>query len=94
MVAITCDLCKAKKVLCINICCPHGFAFKFNTTLGDYSCDQDSGSSVYHPRFYNRHEEEVQLRLNTDYYLTAPSPQYGLDYPKLYKENINFIFLI
>ena len=73
------------QVLCINICCPHGFAFKFNTTLGDYSCDEDPGSSVYHPRFFNRYEEEVQLELNTDYYLTAPSPQYGRDYPKLYK---------
>ena len=69
-------------------------AFKFNTTLDDYSCEPDSGSSVYHPRFYNSDEEEVQLRLNTDYYLTAPSPQYDLPYPRLYKENMNFIFLI
>ena len=82
------------QVLCINICCPHGSAFKFNTTLGDYSCDRDAGSNVYDPRFFNRYEQEVELKLNSDYYLTAPSPQYDQPWPKLFKENMNFIFLL
>ena len=82
---MTCDLCKGGKVVCVNICCPHGDVFKPTTTTEEgYACLAEADRE-YEPRFYDWSGQEVQYHQNTDYLLTAPRPQEG-PLPKLYKE--------
>ena len=108
-IAVTCDLCKGKKVkgagerdwpcyrtvlkvVCVNICCPHGASFK-PQTFGDrdYACQPDSVH--YQPAFYSREGDLVDFLLGRDFLLTAPAPAPGLPYPLLYKVGDSQLFI-
>ena len=77
------------KVVCVNICCPHGASFK-PQTFGDYACQPDSVH--YQPAFYSREGDLVDFLLGRDFLLTAPAPAPGLPYPLLYKVGDSQLF--
>eukprot|EP00092_Neocalanus_flemingeri_P025427 GFUD01027567.1.p1 GENE.GFUD01027567.1~~GFUD01027567.1.p1 ORF type:complete len:696 (+),score=127.09 GFUD01027567.1:159-2090(+) len=75
-VAVTCDACK-EKIQCVNLCCPHGYAFIRNPDYEDYDYDKPFmicspvKGVAYEPKFW-KGGAIATFHRNKDYLLIGP----------------------